>query len=171
VWFPEAQASERSCVPLRGAACPVQRKLQSLSQVGGRPPLSVLFGFSRIAGAGSSRPHVSSVDSCKVPGYREGLAPPTRRPPHRHRLPAMGPFLALPHWPLRSAPPTPESASPGKGRRSAECAAPWLLRAGYLPAGAILLSVITLPSALTVPVALTVLPAFFSNPAKLWFSI
>ena len=40
------------------------------------------------------------------------------------------------------------------------------VRAAYLPAGAILLNVIALPSALTCPVALTVLPAFFSKPAK-----
>jgi hypothetical protein len=47
-------------------------------------------------------------------GYRLALAARTWRPPHSHRLPAPWPLLALPHWPLRSVPPTIGRVSMGK---------------------------------------------------------
>ena len=86
VWLPEAHASEGTLFPLRGAADPVQRKLQSLSHADCCSSASPSPVFSRIA------PAVAQVQTAGIlaainqrrrgPSWRCQTGPFARRHPH-----------------------------------------------------------------------------------------
>ena len=118
MWLPEAHALEGTRIPLRGAAGPVRSK--SLSQLHYPLPESCLCFFSRWAVRFVWSPTPGRAWRflrCEPP---EQTATPNQNPrpwpsgrslllcghPRRHQPVAPWPLLALPLWPLRSAPPT-----------------------------------------------------------------